>query len=52
MEISHLENLNIKTLNTRMDVYDIPGQGFFKSKIIELLPRAKHIIVFLDSSDK
>jgi signal recognition particle receptor subunit beta len=52
MEINQLENQEIKQLSSKMDVFDIPGQGFFKSKIIELLPRAKFIIVFLDSSDK
>lgn len=39
-------------LNNKCDLVDIPGQGFYKTKFLNMLDSAKCIIVFLDSSDK
>jgi len=35
-----------------LDVMEVPGLGFYKQKIIETLPNAKLIIVFVDSNEK
>jgi signal recognition particle receptor subunit beta len=54
MEINLINNYqneefeNIKSL----DVMDVPGLGFYKQKILETLPNAKLIIVFVDSNEK
>ena len=39
-------------LDYKCDLVDIPGQGFYKAKILSMLDSAKCIVVFLDSSDK
>jgi signal recognition particle receptor subunit beta len=53
MEMNEFHNFNSEAFNNEpLNVIDIPGQGFFKLKIMELLPSAKIFIIFLDSSDK
>ena len=39
-------------LDFKTNLVDIPGQGFYKSKIIDMLDSSKGIVVFLDSTDK
>lgn len=51
MEINHIPETNIGRIG-RVDVYDIPGQPFFKTKIVEFLPLSRKILLFLDSSEK
>jgi signal recognition particle receptor subunit beta len=54
MDVNLIEKFNIPTMEEAgsLDVMDIPGQGFFKTKILDTLPNAKAIVVFLDSTDK
>ena len=54
MDFNLIENQTIAALEDkgRLDLLEIPGQGFFKTKIVDTLSNAKAIIVFLDSSDK
>jgi len=53
MEINELKNFSSTyTNNESINVYDIPGHGFYKIKITELLPTAKMFLIFIDSSDK
>ena len=53
MEMNEFHNFNSEIFNGEpLNIIDIPGQGFFKLKMMELLPAAKILIVFLDSSDK
>ncbi len=53
MNINNLDNYTCQILDDKtLDIYDIPGQGFFKQKIIELIPSAIAITIFLDSTDK
>ena len=60
MNINEVKNVEIKK-NTEEDekssyvfqrVLDVPGIGYFKSKILNGLAQAKVIVAFLDSSDK
>jgi signal recognition particle receptor subunit beta len=54
MEINTLnkfENEEFEDLKG-LDVMDVPGLGFYKQKIIETLPNAKLIILFVDSNEK
>ncbi len=39
-------------LDYKCDLVDIPGQGFYKAKFLNMLDSAKCIVVFIDSSDK
>lgn len=53
MEINELHNFTSDIFNDHaVNLVDIPGQGFYKLKILALLPSAKVIILFLDASDK
>ena len=53
MEINELKNFSSKfTNNETINVIDIPGHGFYKIKIAEILPTAKMFLIFIDSSDK
>ena len=53
MEMNEYHNINSEVFNNEpLNLIDIPGQGFFKLKIMELLPSAQIFIVFIDSSDK
>ena len=52
MEINSVNNHFFESLNTRFNLIDIPGQGFYKSKIIDMLQRSRAILIFIDSSDK
>lgn len=53
MEINELKNFsNSYTNNEIVNLIDIPGHGFYKLKIAELLPSAKMFLIFIDSSDK
>lgn len=53
MEINEYKNFSSNhTNNESINVLDIPGHGFFKLKIAELLPTAKIFLIFIDSSDK
>jgi hypothetical protein len=52
MELNTVENYEIKALNNKYSLVDIPGHGFYRSKIIEQLLNSKLIILFIDSSDK
>jgi len=53
MEMNEYHNFNSEFFNGELlNLIDIPGHGFFKLKLMELLPSAKVLIVFIDSSDK
>ena len=53
MEINEFHNFNSEIFNNEsINLVDIPGQGFYKLKIMELLPSAKLFLIFIDSSDK
>lgn len=53
MEMNEFHNFNSEIFKgEQLNLIDIPGQGFFKLKIMELLPSAKIFIIFIDSSDK
>jgi signal recognition particle receptor subunit beta len=54
MEVNLLEGFSIPSMEEkgRLDIIDIPGQGFYKTRIIDTLPNAKIVVVFVDSTDK
>jgi signal recognition particle receptor subunit beta len=54
MEVNLLEGFSIPSMEEkgRLDIIDIPGQGFYKTRIIDTLPNAKVVVVFVDSTDK
>ncbi len=53
MEINEFHNFSSEIFKEEsLNIVDIPGQGFYKLKIMELLPSAKIILLFVDSSDK
>jgi hypothetical protein len=52
MEINSLPNFKCDAFPKPYDILDISGQGFYRSKIIELLPSAKVIVLFIDSTEK
>jgi hypothetical protein len=52
MEINEVENFKSQLLDKNYDIIDIPGQGFYKTKIIDKLPNSKLILFFIDSADK
>jgi signal recognition particle receptor subunit beta len=54
MDVNFLERYEIPFLESKglLDILDIPGQGYFKARIIENLANAKLIIVLIDSNDK
>ncbi len=53
MEINEYHNYNSEIFqNNQINLIDIPGHGFFKLKIMELLPSAKLFLLFVDSADK
>jgi signal recognition particle receptor subunit beta len=54
MDLNLLEQASLPSLEEKgkFDVLDVPGQGFFRTKIIETLPNAKMVILFLDSEEK
>lgn len=54
MDVNLVENFSVPTLENKSNVcvLDVPGQGFFKTRIIDTLPNANLIITFLDSTDK
>jgi len=53
MEINEFHNYITEVFKEEpLNIVDIPGQGFYRLKIMEFLPSAKIILVFIDSSDK
>lgn len=52
MSINTVENFTSSDLQGSYDIIDISGQGFYKQKIIDSIPSAKAIIVFVDSTEK
>jgi signal recognition particle receptor subunit beta len=53
MDVNYVENVKLPCLeNYSACVIDIPGQGFFKTKIIDTLQNSKIIITFLDATEK
>ena len=54
IDFNIVEKFTIPSLQDKgsLDVIDVPGQGFFKIKIIQTLPNSKAVVLFLDSSDK
>lgn len=54
MEINHIKNFKQKEIEglINLEIMDIPGLGFYKQKILDTLPNAKLIILFLDSNEK
>ncbi len=54
MDINLITSTKLDEIHSQnlYDVIDVPGQGFFKTKIAETLINAKLILVFLDSNDK
>jgi signal recognition particle receptor subunit beta len=54
MELNLLEQTALPSLEEKgkFDIIDVPGQGFFRTKIIETLPNAKIVVLFLDSEEK
>lgn len=53
MNINQIEDLSFQSIpKKQFSLYDIPGQGYFKTKIVENLPYSVCILVFVDSNDK
>jgi signal recognition particle receptor subunit beta len=52
MDMNMLTQHSFDLLDSKCDLIDIPGQGFYKTKFLNMLDRAKCIVVFLDSTDK
>jgi signal recognition particle receptor subunit beta len=52
MDMNILTQNNFELLEYKCDLIDIPGQGFYKTKFLNMLDRARCIVVFLDSTDK
>jgi signal recognition particle receptor subunit beta len=52
MDMNLLTQNRFDLLDYKCDLVDIPGQGFYKTKFLNMLDSAKCIVVFLDSSDK
>ena len=54
MQINKIENYSTELLssNSSYDIIDVPGTGYYKEKIIELLPHTIIILVFIDSTQK
>ena len=56
MEVNSYDNLKFNNSNNSsynfFKVLDIPGIGYFKSRLIDNISNSKVIIVFIDSSDK
>ena len=54
MQINKIENFAselISNINT-YDLIDVPGTGYFKDKIMELLPSSIILLIFIDSTQK
>ena len=54
MQINKVENFASKVLSdiNKYDIIDIPGTGYFKEKILDLLPSTIIALVFIDSTQK
>ena len=54
MQINKVENFISKVLSdiNKYDIIDIPGTGYFKEKILDLLPSTIIGLVFIDSTQK
>jgi signal recognition particle receptor subunit beta len=54
MDINLVSHYKIPSMEDKgnLDIMDIPGQGFFKTRIMDVLNNSKIIIVFLDSNEK
>ena len=54
MQINKVLNFNSEMLsnNNPYDIIDVPGTGYFKDKIMELLPFTIILLVFIDSTSK
>jgi len=54
MDVNFLERYEIPSLESKglLDILDIPGQGYFKARIIDNLTNAKLIVLLIDSNDK
>ncbi len=50
--MNSLTQNNFDLLDYKCDLVDIPGQGFYKTKFLNMLDRARCIVIFLDSTDK
>ena len=54
MQINKVENYGTELLSQikKYDIIDIPGTGYFKDKIIELLSSTIILLIFIDSTQK
>lgn len=56
MKVNEYRNLELKSDDAAkpvtFDLMDIPGVGYFRSKIIEMIDNAKIILLFIDSADR
>ena len=54
MQINKVENYQCEMLSniSSYDIIDIPGTGYFKDKIMELIPFTIILLIFIDSTEK
>ncbi len=52
MQMNKTQNYKSEHLNKSYDFVDVPGTGYYKDKIMELLPNTLLLILFVDSGDK
>ena len=54
MQINKVENYGTELFSNvnKYDIIDVPGTGYFKDKIMELLPFSIILLVFIDSTQK
>ena len=54
MQINKVENYPTELISkiNKYDIIDVPGTGYFKDKIMELLPTCIILLVFIDSTQK
>ena len=54
MQINKVEKFETELISNinRYDIIDVPGTGYFKDKIMELLPSSIILLVFIDSTQK
>lgn len=52
MQINKTENFKSSIFTDSYDIIDVPGTGYYKDKIIDMLPSVLILLLFVDSTDK
>lgn len=52
MQINKTENFKNSNFNDSYDIIDVPGTGYYKDKILDMLPSVLILLLFVDSTDK